>query len=48
MKNQDSQVYLVKIVYFCPFKRKLLVNDAIESKYNTIIYTIIDPLDASG
>ncbi len=23
IKNEDSQVYLVKIVYFCPFKRKL-------------------------
>ena len=27
----------MKIVYFCPFKRKLLVNDAIESKYITSV-----------
>ena len=26
-------------MYFCPSKRKLLVNDAIESKYIHIIHT---------
>ncbi len=28
-------------MYFCPSKRKLLVNDAIESKYIHIIHTTI-------
>ena len=37
----------MKIVYFCPFKRKLLVNDASESKYINIIYTTVCLTDAS-
>ena len=33
--------YPYKLMYFCPSKRKLLVNDAIESKYIHIIHTTI-------
>ncbi|KDS12217.1 hypothetical protein M088_3577 [Bacteroides ovatus str. 3725 D1 iv] len=37
----------MKIVYFCHFKRKLLVNGAIESKNTYIIHTADCLTDAS-
>lgn len=47
LNNEDSNSYLVKFVYFCHFKRKLLVNGAIESKNTYIIHTADCLTDAS-